>query len=162
MVELALTSAAPTKNDQPMDWLPLKRTDSLHRLITCPKPSSVRIRSGMLIVPCSMGTLAGSPPAALIYSSGRGVTLKEGRNLLYRESHPTMHSSGEPLEVARAGAQILRAPVSIIGRKRSKPWWIIWCSHPGSVRIPHSAPPMEGESQRRALGKLRLPLGEVG
>src|SRR2546426_7509439 len=100
------------------EWLGLPRNSKLihlHRLDNmAAKPSSgSHPQQGMVIVPCSMGTLGAVASGAgtnLIHRAA-DVTLKEGRKLVLvpRESPYNAIHLENLLKLARAGAQILPA-----------------------------------------------------
>src|SRR3989454_2395733 len=100
------------------EWIGLPRNSKLihlHRLDNmAAKPSSgSHPQQGMVIVPCSMGTLGAVASGAgtnLIHRAA-DVTLKEGRRLVVvpRESPYNAIHLENMLKLARAGAQILPA-----------------------------------------------------
>ena len=117
MVELGfdLRSADEKKLN---DWIglpPDAKTLRLHRLDNmAAKPSSgSHPQAGMIIVPCSMGTLGAIASGAgtnLIHRAA-DVTLKEGRKLILvpRETPYNAIHLENMLKLARAGAQIVAA-----------------------------------------------------
>jgi 4-hydroxy-3-polyprenylbenzoate decarboxylase len=117
MVELGfdLSNADETKINK---WLGLPRDAKiirLHRLdnMAATPSSGSHPQAGMIIVPCSMGTLGAIASGAgtnLIHRAA-DVTLKEGRKLIIvpRESPYNAIHLENMLKLARAGAQILPA-----------------------------------------------------
>lgn len=100
------------------DWLGLAAESKLvrlHRLdnLAAPPASGSHMQAGMVIVPCSMGTLGAIASGAgtnLIHRAS-DVTLKEGRRLVIvpRESPYSAIHLENMLRLARAGARILPA-----------------------------------------------------
>jgi len=107
----------------------------LHRLdnVAARPSSGSHPQEGMVIVPCSMGTLGAVASGAgtnLIHRAA-DVTLKESRVLcLCRARRIQAIHLENMLRLSRAGAHIVPAsPVFIIVRKPLRPWSIIWISH---------------------------------
>ena len=100
------------------EWVGVARdskTVRLHRLdnLAAPPASGSHVQAGMIVVPCSMGTLGAIASGAgtnLIHRAA-DVTLKEGRKLVLvpRESPYSMIHLENMLRLARAGARILPA-----------------------------------------------------
>jgi 4-hydroxy-3-polyprenylbenzoate decarboxylase len=100
------------------EWLGLaqdSKTVRLHRLdnLAAPPASGSHTQAGMVIVPCSMGTLGAIASGAgtnLIHRAA-DVTLKEGRKLVIvpRESPYSAIHLENMLRLAHAGARILPA-----------------------------------------------------
>jgi 4-hydroxy-3-polyprenylbenzoate decarboxylase len=119
-VEMGVNLREPTQ-EKVNDWLGLPKDSKLIRLWRldnlAAKPSSgSHKQAGMIIVPCSMGTLGAIASGAgtnLIHRAA-DVTLKEGRKLVLvpREApFNTIHLENM-LRVARAGARIIPASPS--------------------------------------------------
>lgn len=110
------------------EWLSLAHDSKLvrwHRLdnFAAPPASGSHVQAGMLVVPCSMGTLGAVASGAgtnLIHRAA-DVTLKEGRKLVLvvRESpYNTIHLENM-LRVAHAGARILPASPAFYHRPQT-------------------------------------------
>ncbi len=110
------------------EWLGLARDARLirlHRLdnMAAPPASGSHVQAGMIIVPCSMGTLGAIASGAgtnLIHRAA-DVTLKEGRKLLLvvRESpYNTIHLENMT-RLAHAGARILPASPAFYHRPQT-------------------------------------------
>jgi 4-hydroxy-3-polyprenylbenzoate decarboxylase len=100
------------------EWIGVPRDSQLIRWhpldnLAAPPASGSHLQAGMIVVPCSMGTLgaiAAGAGANLIHRAA-DVTLKEGRRLVLvpRESPYNVIHLENMLRLARAGARILPA-----------------------------------------------------
>ena len=110
------------------EWLNLpvdSRLVQFHRLdnLAAKPASGSHIQAGMIVVPCSMGTLGAISSGActnLIHRAA-DVTLKEGRKLVIvpRETPYNMIHLENMLRLARAGARILPASPAFYHRPQT-------------------------------------------
>jgi 4-hydroxy-3-polyprenylbenzoate decarboxylase len=110
------------------EWLKLPRDAKLIRLyrldnLAAPPASGSHMQAGMIVVPCSMGTLGAIATGAgtnLIHRAA-DVTLKEGRKLVLvpRESPYSAIHLENMLRLAQAGARILAASPSFYHRPQT-------------------------------------------
>lgn len=142
-----LRDANGRKINQWLDLPPDSRLVQLHRLdnLAAPPSSGSHPQAGMIIVPCSMGTLGAIASGAgtnLIHRAA-DVTLKEGRTLVLvpREAPYNAIHLENMLKLARAGARIVPASPAFYHRPQTIEELVDHLVHRllDQFGIPHSA-----------------------